>query len=394
MCGLRWTDSYQRISVTDWASDTRVVVRGRSGKLALGLVNCPIIVGDEPASWDAIGGQEMFDALVTSAGKTRQLLCLVGTLAPAVEGGWWRELIASGNQPGVNVQVLQGDPDKALTWRETLRVNPVAAVSPMLRSALRREFEEAKRDSRSLARFRSYRLNTPTAETTSVVLSVGEWQAVLDRPVPPRAGRPVVGVDLGGSRAWSAAVAIWSNGRVEGMAVAPGLPSIDAQEKRDRVPRTTYARLVESGVLSTDGRLAVPRVSTLIDRVLAWSPRSITCDRFRLAELTDAVRGRCAVHPRISRWSESSEDLRACRALAIDGPLAVEESTRLLLSASLAAAKVQHDDTGNQRLVKRFQDNAGRDDAAVALVLACGAHARRRRGASGVIRSMLCRAVG
>ena len=44
-CGLRWLDSMQRIGVTHWASDTRITVRGKSGKLALGLVNCPIIVG-------------------------------------------------------------------------------------------------------------------------------------------------------------------------------------------------------------------------------------------------------------------------------------------------------------------------------------------------------------
>ena len=85
-CELRWTDSYQRIGVTHWPTDTRITVRGKSGKLALGLANCPIIVGDEPASWDVLGGQEMIDALITAAGKTRQLLCLIGTLAPAREG--------------------------------------------------------------------------------------------------------------------------------------------------------------------------------------------------------------------------------------------------------------------------------------------------------------------
>ena len=75
-CELRWTDSYQRISVTHWPTDTRIVVRGKSGKLALGLTNCPIIVGDEPAAWDASGGQEMYDALITSAGKNPAALVL------------------------------------------------------------------------------------------------------------------------------------------------------------------------------------------------------------------------------------------------------------------------------------------------------------------------------
>ena len=111
-CGLRWTDSYQRIGVTHWRTDTRITVRGKSGKLALGLANCPIIVGDEPASWDVLGGQEMIDALITAAGKTRQLLCLIGTLAPGVEGGWWRDLIAAGSQPGILRAEPTGPPRK------------------------------------------------------------------------------------------------------------------------------------------------------------------------------------------------------------------------------------------------------------------------------------------
>ena len=151
-CELRWTDSYQRIGVTHWPTDTRITVRGKSGKLALGLANCPIIVGDEPASWDVLAGQEMIDALITAAGKTRQLLCLIGTLAPAREG-WWRELISTGSQPGIYVQSLQANPEKLDQWREVLRVNPVAKVNPILRDALRREFDEAKRDDRAKARF-------------------------------------------------------------------------------------------------------------------------------------------------------------------------------------------------------------------------------------------------
>ena len=39
-------------------------------------------------------------------------------------------------------------------------------------------------------------------------------------------GRPIVGVDLGGGRAWSSAVAYYPNGRVEALAVAPGVPDV------------------------------------------------------------------------------------------------------------------------------------------------------------------------
>ena len=297
-CGLRWTDSYQRIGVTHWRTDTRITVRGKSGKLALGLANCPIIVGDEPASWDVLGGQEMIDALITAAGKTRQLLCLIGTLAPGVEGGWWRDLIAAGSQPGIYVQSLQAHPEKLDQWREVLRVNPVATVNPILRAALRREFDEAKRDDRARARFLSYRLNVPTVDQRSVLLTVAEWRPVLAREVPDRRGRPSVGVDVGAGRAWSAATAVYPNGRVESVAIAPGTPSLADQEKRDQVPRGTYQQLAAAGVLTTDGDRRVPRVSALVKRIIPWRPSTVTCDRFRLAEFQDATRGRVAVRPR------------------------------------------------------------------------------------------------
>ena len=80
--------------------------------------------------------------------------------------------------------------------------------------------------------------------------------------------------------------------------------------------------------------------------------------------------------PRVTRWSEASEDIRAVRKFAADGPLAVEPGSRPLLAASLAAAMVQNDDQGSVRLVKRGTNNTGRDDVAAALVLACGALSR------------------
>ena len=76
-----------------------------------------------------------------------------------------------------------------------------------------------------------------------------DWESVTAREVPEREGRPIVGVDLGGGRAWSAAVALYANGRVEARAVAPGLPDLDEQERRDRVPPGTYAKLYDMGQL-------------------------------------------------------------------------------------------------------------------------------------------------
>ena len=77
------------------------------------------------------------------------------------------------------------------------------------------------------------------------------------------------------------------------------------------------------------------------------------------------------------------------RSLSLDGPLTVARESRGLLTASLAASRVESDTGGSVRLIKRSTNNCGRDDVAVALALACGAHTRRRRGAVGIIRSMI-----
>ena len=88
--------------------------------------------------------------------------------------------------------------------------------------------DAARRDTRLKARFLSYRLNVPTDDESAMLLTVDDWQRCA-RPVPFREGQPIVRVDLGGGGAWSAAMACWRNGRIEALAVAPRIPSLDEQ---------------------------------------------------------------------------------------------------------------------------------------------------------------------
>ena len=287
------------------------------------------------------------------------------------------------------MQALQGDPETWDEWAEIRRCNPLMSKFPESKATLLEERDAARRDTRLKARFLSYRQNCPTQDETSILLSVDEYRRVLDREVPPRNGRPVGAVDLGAGRAWSAGCLVWKNGRTEAFAVAPGTPSIEQQERRDGVPGGTYHRLVADQVLTTDGDLRVPRVKVLVDKMLAARPRTITCDRFRLSELQDAVGGRCRVEPRGQRWSEASADIRALRRMALDGPLSVEVRSRHLIAASLAASKVESDDQGSLRLIKSSSTNSGRDDVAVAWVLACGARSRVPVRRGGLTRSLV-----
>ena len=376
--GYRFIDSATRIGITHLKSNTRLRVLSSNGKTAMGIVGTPLLVADEPGSWEVTGGTLMHDAIQTAQGKPGSPMkaVYIGTLAPA-SSGWWHDLVQRGSHGSVYVQSLQGQPEKWDTWPEIRRVNPLTAIDAGFRRKLLEERDEGRRDSRLKARFLSFRLNVPTADESELLLTVDDLKLMF-REVPARKGRPIVSVDLGAGRAWSAAVAIFEGGRIEAMALAPGIPGLDEQEKRDRVPPGTYVALAERGLLQVADEFMVPPPSMLWDAIREkWGlPMGIVCDRFQLTQLQQAVAGQVPIAPRATRWSESSEDIKALRGLTRDGPLAAEEESRPLLAASLSVARVKNDDAGGTRLVKMGFANTARDDVAAALVLAAGKYQR------------------
>ena len=216
-------------------------------------------------------------------------------------------------------------------------------------------------------------------------MTVEDFKLATARDVAPPTGQPIVGVDLGQNRSWSAAVAIWETGRIEAMAVTPGIPDIQAQEKRDTVPKGTYQKLCDMEVLDVADDLRVVPPSQLWENIKdRWgTPAAMVCDRFRFDDLQDAVQNACYIDPRVSRYSEAASDVRDLRKAFKDGPFSVEESSRPLLIASLAAAHVTNDDQGNTRLSKRTKDQKARDDVAAALTLAAGGWGRATLGRRG-----------
>ena len=374
----RWLDSSTRVGITHRATNTRLRVLSSKAKSALGIVGCPLLVGDEPGAWESIGGQAMSDAIFTAQGKPGSNLrvVLIGTLAPAVSG-FWHDLVDAGSNRTTYVQSLKGDPKKWDKWSEIRRCNPLVAISAPFRAKLIEERDAARRDSRLKARFLSYRLNVPTGDESTMLLTVEDFEGMAKRAVPPRSGKPIVAVDLGGSRAWSAAVSLYQNGRIECRAIAPGIPSLADQEVRDLQPRGTYQALADAGVLTQAPGLRVPPAKLLVQVLLAeWGrPATIVCDRFRLDELRDS-KVPCPISTRVTRWSEAAFDIRSLRSKVKDGPFAVEKGSRSMLAAALSVALVKNDDQGSVRLVKRDTNNTARDDVAAALTLAAGAFVR------------------
>ena len=201
--------------------------------------------------------------------------------------------MAAGSGDATHVVLLQADPDRWESFDEVLRVNPVASVNPHLRRALEREHKSALESDRAARTFRQFRLNIPGEKVDSQpLITSAEWERVCTKPIPEISGKPVIGLDLGGTRSWSAACALWPSGRIESWALAPGFPLLSDQEKEDQVAPDSYSELVRSGGLAVDEGQHVPSIERLLARIWAWEPLAIVCDNYRAPELHQVVSGR------------------------------------------------------------------------------------------------------
>ena len=368
--------------VTHLDTRTRVRVISSDSRRALGLgAKTRLIVADEPAAWSPTAGKRLWDAITGAIGKRQMTVIAIGTIAPAPLTGpasWWPAHIAEGSGDGRHVQLLQADPKKWADFAEVLRCNPVAHVNPFLRRTLEREHRRALASERAALNFKQFRLNLPGGGDVDQqpLVTAAEWERIVSRPVPGCEGKPIVGIDLGGSRSWSAACALWPNGRIESWAVAPGHPSLAEQERQDQVPDSTYAELVRAGGLSVDTDRAVPDIGLLLARIWAWEPLALVSDPFRSAELHQVVLGRVRVVERAKGGSESTSNVQSLRSLLLDSASGVTLASRALLAAAFAQTNLVIDNSGVTRVTK-VDRKRSRDDAAAALLLAAGELARR-----------------
>ena len=375
--GYRWRND----GVLHLASRARVRIVSSDARRALGLgANVRLIVADEPGAWSPIQGRRLWDAMLTSLGKRRTQIIVVGTLAPAPltgPGSFWPSFVAEGSGDGRHIAILQADPAKWTDFNETLRVNPVAAVNPHLRRTLEREHKAALKSERAARPFRQFRLNLPGDPVdTQPLITSAEFARVCARRVPDFEGAPIVGLDLGGTRSWSAASSIWPSGRIESWAIAPGKPSLSDQEKDDQVAEGTYSELVRSGGLAVDEGNHVPSIERLLARIWAWEPTAIICDNYRAPELHQVVSGRARVIERARSGGEATGNIQALRSLLLDSNAGVTEPSRALLGAAWAQTNLV---ISNEGLVKvtKIDARRSRDDAAASLLLAAGEQARR-----------------
>ena len=377
----RWLDSGQRLAVTHVPTGTKLRILSSSAKRAMGLAKFSTVFGDEPGSWEDRGGELMYHALRQSLGKRPgQRLILIGTRAPARADSWWPGLLDAGSGPGTHVSVLSAPPEEEAAWDrwETIRAAcPMVLSNPDLRRTVLRERDDARRNPTLRPSFEAFRLNRQIEVGSEMLVQADRWKVVEGREVPPREGKAIVGADLGSERSWTGAWCQWPNGRAECYAICPGVPDLGARERQDAMPRGLYQTLHDDGVLIVEEGRRVSEPETLLAHLvgLGIKPGSIYVDRFNLGRLKDAVSGRWPIVERVTRWSESTEDVTAFRRLVLDGPLAIAPECRALARVSLSQAVVRGDDQGSVRLLKR-RNSRSRDDVAIGATLAAGALVR------------------
>lgn len=383
----RMTDSLHYSLIEHKRSGARLRVISSSPKKAHGLAPS-LIIADEPAQWERGDGERMYSALVTSMGKIAGARLIALGTRPARGDHWFSRLLDT-PAPGMVARTYSAAPDAELDSEEAWRqANPSLAAMPELHAALRTEAEQAAKNPALVPAFRALRLNQGVDDSGAKqpLVDVDVWRQLQHGGAQP-VGRMVLGVDLGGSQALSAAVAYWPlSGRLECLARIGAEPSLSARGARDGVG-PLYEQAAAAGDLACDpGR--VPDVGRLLEAAVArfGVPAVIVCDRWRLAELRDAVDGR--VHPptegivvRGQGFKDGAEDVRRFQDAVARGLVA--PSRRFpLLEAGIADATVVYDAAGNGKLAKSGEGgrrHCARDDVAAAAILAV-AHGHRVSG--------------
>ena len=338
-----------------------------------------LVLADEPSQWEPGTSARMLAALETSLGKVPgSRLIALGT-RPEGADHWFERMLR--DKPSlVYAADPEADPMDEAAWAEA---NPSLPWMPHLRERIAMEAAAIRGEPSALARFRALRLNAGVSDTAAAVLiSAAAWARVERAAPPERKGRPVWGVDLGGSAASSAVAAVWETGRVECMAAFPRDPDLAERGRADNVGRR-YLDLAARGELLTLGGRAMDYEALMAEaRKRFGLPGVVVADRWRQAELADslAAAGVPSRHfvGRGQGWKDGGQDVRLFERAVLEERIGVLPSQ--LARDALAEARTATDAAGNRKITKGSgggRRSRARDDTAVALTLAVAEYMRR-----------------
>ena len=380
---FRVQDSANRATITDRETGAMVRVVGSDPRRLHGAAP-KLLIYDEMAQWPPEKLPAMLAALKTSRGKIQGSKALwLGTRPATPDHPLEKALNGHGVGFALCYKAEKDDPPfRRKTWK---KANPGLDYLPDLEDVIRREAEEAKRDPEALQTFRALRLNQGVSDVLySVLIDADTWRGAeaLGEPDEPGRARYVLGIDAGQDAAMSAASAYFEDGRLETVAAFPELPSLSERGLSDGVGNL-YVRMHERGELIIAGRRVSDLSALLREARSRWGrPSAIVCDRWRDAELKDALEAArfplAALIVRGQGFKDGAADVRDFRRAVLSD--LVRPAASLLLRAALSEARTIGDPAGNRKMAKNAQGGRrahARDDAAASAVLAVAAGYRR-----------------
>ncbi len=374
----RWQDSQNAAILEHRETGSRVRCIGSDPKRAHGL-RPYLVLADEPAEWPGATSERMLQALRTGLGKVPgSRLVALGT-RPEGSDHWFSRMLA-GEAGYAQVHAARRE-DPPFQLRTIRRANPSWNALPSLQARLLQERAEARISPDALASWRSLRLNMGEPDThRALILSADLWKSIEGQA--EAAGPCVWGIDLGANSAQSAVASYWPDtGRLECVSAFPTVPDLSERSVKDGVGRLYHACRDRGELILTEGR--VSDIEVLLAK--AWerlgSPSRIVADRWREAELRDALDASgipaCDLEVRGMGFKDGAEDLRAFRRACETRKVTPLPS--LLLRAALTEARAVSDPAGNSKLAKNAEGGRrlrAKDDALAAAILGVAAGVR------------------
>ena len=319
--------------------------------------------------------------------RARELLMGLRTSVSAKNGSIWHisirgnsplfgEILERGDLPDTHVQIYAAEEDCALDDRAAWKAaNPglgsIKSVDYMIDQARRAAATPIDQNL-----FKAFDLNLPVAPDADSIITVDEWKKCEVETLPAKSGQCYVGIDLGGSRSMTAAVAYWpETGRMDVFGAFANKPDLRARGRSDGVG-LRYERMQQEGHLRVYGQNTVD-VAAFLQNVFAMVGQPVAAlgaDRFRRSEVLDVVEKsglRCNLVFRgtgASATADGSHDVRSFQRGVQERKIKAERCT--LWRLALAGAILRYDRSGNPALDRA--NSKARQDAVAAAIIATG----------------------
>ena len=268
--------------------------------------------------------------------------------------------------------------DDPVAWEQA---NPGLADGIKSLNYMRDMAERALASPNDQSAFNAFDLNLPQEPSRELILSVSDWQKCVVHKLPPREGKCMLGIDLGGSSSMTCAAAYWPDTkRFEVWGAFPGTPDLRARGESDGVAGL-YLRMQDRQELTVyPGRVTdLPLFFDDIASRLAGETVLVAMDRYRRAEAIMAMELAGLAWPVVwrgmghSHTADGTADVRAFQKLCLGGK--VKSLRSLMLESAIMSSSLARDAAGNPKL-DRSKDRS-RIDALQASVLALGLGSRQ-----------------